>query len=60
LWALYASLQLDRRGQVTASYRVRGLPTNWLIDREGRILEKHVGPIDESMLDKYLSQAESQ
>jgi peroxiredoxin len=48
---------LDRRGEVTASYRVRSLPTNFLIDREGTILEKHIGPVTESMLDGYLAQA---
>lgn len=46
---------LDRRGQVTARYHVRGLPTSFLVDREGRILEKHIGPVDESILEKYLS-----
>jgi peroxiredoxin len=48
---------LDRRGEVTARYRVRGLPTSFLVDREGRILEKHIGPVDESMLDEYLAQS---
>lgn len=50
---------LDRRGEVTASYRVRGLPTSFLIDREGTILEKHIGPLTESMLDGYLAHAET-
>jgi peroxiredoxin len=48
---------LDRWGEVTARYRVRGLPTSFLVDREGRILEKHIGPVDESMLDEYLAQS---
>jgi peroxiredoxin len=48
---------LDRRGEVTARYRVRGLPTSFLVDRDGRILEKHIGPVDESMLDEYLAQS---
>jgi len=48
---------LDQRGEVTARYRVRGLPTSFLVDREGRILEKQIGPVDESMLDEYLAQS---
>lgn len=33
----------DSDGTVSESYNVRGLPTNFLIDREGRILKKFVG-----------------
>lgn len=51
---------LDRRGEVTASYRVRGLPTSFLIDREGRIVEKQIGPVTESMLDEYLARAKTE
>jgi peroxiredoxin len=48
---------LDRRGQVSARYRVRGLPTSLLVDREGMILEKHIGPVDELTLARYLALA---
>ena len=51
---------LDQRGEVTASYRVRGLPTSFVVDREGLILEKHIGPVTESILDGYLAQAATQ
>ena len=50
---------LDRRGEVTTSYRVRGLPTSFLIDHEGIILEKHIGPVTESILDGYLAQSKT-
>jgi peroxiredoxin len=46
---------LDRRGNVTASYRVSGLPTSFLVDRRGYIVKKHVGPINEAMLDEYMA-----
>ena len=48
---------LDRQGEVTARYRVRGLPTSFLIGRDGTILEKHIGPVDQAMLERYLAQA---
>jgi thiol-disulfide isomerase/thioredoxin len=51
---------LDWRGDVTASYRVRGLPASFLVDREGIVIEKHVGPLTESILGEYLAQSETQ
>jgi len=35
---------LDADGAVSAKYRVRGLPVTFLIDRQGRILWKSIGP----------------
>jgi len=37
---------LDPSGQVLRRYRVTGLPTTFLIDREGRVVEKVVGPVE--------------
>ncbi len=36
---------------VTQSYGgIRGIPTSFLVDREGRIVEKYIGPIDAQTL----------
>jgi peroxiredoxin len=37
------SIVVDADGIVTDSYRVRGLPTLYIVDREGRIAASHVG-----------------
>lgn len=37
---------LDREGDISFLYGVRGLPTTYIIDREGKIIGKAVGPRD--------------
>jgi peroxiredoxin len=37
---------LDRGGDISFLYGVRGLPTTYIIDREGKIVGKAVGPRD--------------
>ena len=34
---------LDPRGQVTATYGVRSLPTTYLLDRQGRVVSREIG-----------------
>jgi len=46
---------LDPAGQVQDAYQVRGLPTSFFIDRQGRIVARHVGPLDQDALDRYLA-----
>jgi peroxiredoxin len=47
---------LDDRGEVSTQYRVRGLPTSFFVDQNGVIQKKHVGPIEEAMLEDTLVQ----
>ena len=47
---------LDEDGAVAREYRVRGIPTSLFIDREGVIQIRHTGPLDESLIGKYLEQ----
>jgi cytochrome c biogenesis protein CcmG/thiol:disulfide interchange protein DsbE len=42
---------LDESGQVTKSYRVRGLPSTFFIDREGVIRAIQLGALDERALE---------
>ena len=37
---------LDLNGDISSLYGIRGLPTTYIIDREGMIIGKAVGPID--------------
>jgi len=45
----------DRRGDVGLDWGVYGVPETFVIDHEGRVRYKHVGPVDEaSLLEKLL------
>ncbi|MFC0270622.1 TlpA family protein disulfide reductase [Metabacillus herbersteinensis] len=41
---------LDKQGEVAKSYRIIGIPTTFVIDGNGRIKRKLVGPITKEML----------
>jgi hypothetical protein len=45
---------LDKNGGVAQTYRVRGVPTSVFINREGMIHVQHGGPLNESLINKYL------
>jgi peroxiredoxin len=47
---------LDTQGEVTRSYRIPGLPTSYFIDREGVIIAKRLGPIDQPWMERHLAQ----
>ena len=45
---------LDSNGDVALRYRVRGIPTSFFINREGVIHAQYTGPLDESLIGRYL------
>ncbi|MDM8521522.1 redoxin domain-containing protein [Anaerolineales bacterium HSG6] len=46
---------LDSSGSVSnLDYRVSGLPTTIFLDANGVIVQRHVGPLDETLIDGYL------
>ncbi|MDM8528814.1 redoxin domain-containing protein [Anaerolineales bacterium HSG24] len=46
---------LDSSGSVSnLDYRVLGLPTTVFLDANGVIVQRHVGPLDETLIDSYL------
>jgi peroxiredoxin len=47
---------LDPGGEIQALYRVRGYPTTYIVDREGKIRFHHIGLISEDQLLGYLDQ----
>lgn len=47
---------LDAQGEITRSFRVRGLPTSYFVDQNGVIIGKQVGPVDEAWMKRYLAQ----
>ncbi len=50
-------LLLDPGGEVQDLYRVRGYPTSVVLDREGRIVNYHIGVLTKGQLEEYLSEA---
>jgi len=48
---------LDSKGEVSRSYRIRGLPTSYFVDQNGVIMGRELGPIDEKWIVRYLVEA---
>jgi hypothetical protein len=46
---------VDRTGEVTRQWRATGLPTTFLIDRQGIIRDVRVGAFTDSMLEDRLT-----
>ncbi|HLV08708.1 MAG TPA: TlpA disulfide reductase family protein [Halanaerobiales bacterium] len=43
---------LDNKGEVSRKYLVRGIPTTYILDENGVIIARHIGPLSyEQMLD---------
>jgi cytochrome c biogenesis protein CcmG/thiol:disulfide interchange protein DsbE len=47
---------LDSRGRVAIDYGVRGIPEKFFLDRQGRLVRKFVGPVDQEKLDTVLTE----
>ena len=41
---------------MAVQYRVQGIPASFLINREGVIMDQHIGPMDESIIQGYMAQ----
>ncbi len=51
----YAVIGTDRTGRTSIDWGVYGVPETFVIDREGRILHKHVGPLDAASAARLLA-----
>ncbi|MCS6909216.1 MAG: redoxin domain-containing protein [Anaerolineales bacterium] len=51
------TILLDPGAVVGELYRARGLPTTFIVDRDGKIIVQKVGFMSDRQLDQYLSQA---
>jgi peroxiredoxin len=49
-------IALDSRGEIQQLYQVRGLPTTFFIDREGRLTARWAGLLTKDLLAEYLSE----
>jgi cytochrome c biogenesis protein CcmG/thiol:disulfide interchange protein DsbE len=53
----YSAVGVDRSGRSAIEWGVYGVPETFLIGPDGRILEKHVGPLDAASAGKLLARA---
>ena len=47
---------LDEGSEIAAAYAVRGFPTTYFLDAEGRVVARHVGQLSTEDIDSYLNQ----
>ena len=50
----FAAVGVDTRGRAAIDWGVYGVPETFVIDRQGRIVFKHVGPLDDDALRRTL------
>jgi peroxiredoxin len=50
-------LALDQAGEIQRQYAVFSYPSTWLLDPEGRILNRHFGPLTVDQIGDLLAQA---
>ncbi|MBP2300358.1 DsbE family thiol:disulfide interchange protein [Azospirillum picis] len=50
----YAAIGADQDGRVSIDWGVYGVPESYLIDRQGRIRFKHVGPLTPEVIDQQI------
>jgi cytochrome c biogenesis protein CcmG/thiol:disulfide interchange protein DsbE len=55
----YSAVGVDRAGRAAIEWGVYGVPETFLIGPDGRILEKHVGPLDAAVAARLLARAAS-
>jgi peroxiredoxin len=41
---------MDLKGEVTQLYGVYGLPSTYFVDREGKVAQVHVGPLNKAAI----------
>ncbi|MSP78654.1 MAG: TlpA family protein disulfide reductase [Dehalococcoidia bacterium] len=47
---------MDNQGKIAIDYGVRGIPEKYFIDRQGTLVRKFIGPVDDEQLSKVLDE----
>jgi cytochrome c biogenesis protein CcmG/thiol:disulfide interchange protein DsbE len=42
---------VDQQGTMSVAWGLRGVPVTYLVDREGRLVERHPGPVTTTWID---------
>lgn len=53
----YSAVGVDRDGRAAIEWGVYGVPETFVVGPDGRILEKHVGPLDQAAAARLLARA---
>ncbi|MBL8554425.1 MAG: DsbE family thiol:disulfide interchange protein [Phenylobacterium sp.] len=53
----FAQILVDRDGRAGVEFGVTGVPETYLIGRDGKVLDKHTGPLDEAAAQKLANRA---
>lgn len=53
----YSAVGVDRAGRAAIEWGVYGVPETFLVGPDGRILDKHVGPLDGQAASRMLAKA---
>lgn len=48
-------IPLDKEGDVGSVYQAVTIPTSYIIDAQGRVQKKHIGPMDEKTMEDYIA-----
>lgn len=56
-YGLTFPIPLDQDGKVTKAYGVISPPTTYIINTDGTIAHKEIGPIDEEMIEEFINNA---
>ncbi|TWT27953.1 redoxin domain-containing protein [Planomicrobium sp. CPCC 101110] len=51
-------IPLDKEGDIGSVYQAVTIPTSYMIDTEGRVQNKHIGPMDEETMRDYIANLE--
>ncbi|MGI2327455.1 TlpA disulfide reductase family protein [Planococcus sp. YIM B11945] len=51
-------IPLDKEGKIGDIYQSVTIPTTYILDAEGRVQNKHIGPMDEKTMRDYISNLE--
>ncbi|PSL28366.1 peroxiredoxin [Planomicrobium soli] len=46
---------MDKEGDIGSIYQAITIPTSYMIDTEGRVQKKHIGPMDEKVMKDYIA-----
>jgi cytochrome c biogenesis protein CcmG/thiol:disulfide interchange protein DsbE len=50
----YAAVSVDPNGSASIDWGVYGIPETFIVDKTGTIIYKHVGPINDNILNKKI------
>lgn len=57
-FSLTFPIPMDTEGEIGDLYQAASIPTSYMIDTEGRVQQKIVGPMNEEMMEEFIAEME--